>query len=218
MSTKILIADSHWLDRKGLEKSVSEFSLDAQITTCSNAVEMLHLLKEEHFDVLVVDYAGELLDFSDLLKVMDLKDRPKILTITDQYDENSVVQSNKVGIEGQVTKECSEEEVEEAIEALLNGEKFLCGKISALIKDEEAESCDGIVLSQRELEIISMIANGSTNKDIAESLCLSAHTVNTHRKNIMAKLGINNTAGLVLYAVKSNLISPNKFLFNVSEN
>lgn len=218
MSTKILIADSHWLDRKGLEKSVGEFSLDTEVISCSNALDMMHVLENEKVDVLIVDYASELLDFSDLLKVFDLENRPKILTITDDYTESSVIQSNKVGIEGQVTKECSEEEVEEAVEALLKGEKFLCGKISALIKDEESESCEGIALSQRELEIITMIANGSTNKDIAEKLCLSAHTINTHRKNIMAKLGINNTAGLVLYAVKSNLISPNKFLFNVPEN
>ena len=58
-----------------------------------------------------------------------------------------------------------------------------------------------------------MIAEGYTNAQIADKLFLSAHTVNTHRKNIMSKLGVKNTAGIVMYAVKSNLISPNKFLF-----
>jgi DNA-binding CsgD family transcriptional regulator len=63
------------------------------------------------------------------------------------------------------------------------------------------------------MEIITLIAEGHTNAQIAEMIFLSAHTVNTHRKNIMAKLGVKNTAGVVMYAVKTNLVSPNKFLF-----
>jgi DNA-binding NarL/FixJ family response regulator len=69
------------------------------------------------------------------------------------------------------------------------------------------------VLSERENEIIILIAEGLTNEQIAEQLFLSKHTINTHRKNIMSKLGVKNTAGIVMYAVKMNLISPNKFLF-----
>jgi DNA-binding CsgD family transcriptional regulator len=68
-------------------------------------------------------------------------------------------------------------------------------------------------ISERELEIIKLIAEGYTNVEIAEKLFLSPHTVNTHRKNILQKLGINNTAAIVMYAVKTNLVSPNKFLF-----
>jgi DNA-binding NarL/FixJ family response regulator len=68
-------------------------------------------------------------------------------------------------------------------------------------------------ISQRELEIIQLIAEGYTNTEIAEKLFLSTHTVNTHRKNIMQKLGINNTAALVMFAVKMELVHPNKFLF-----
>ena len=67
---------------------------------------------------------------------------------------------------------------------------------------------------EREAEIISLVAEGMTNKQIAEQLFLSAHTVITHRKNIMNKLGLNNTAGLVLFAIRQNIISPNKFLFS----
>jgi len=83
--------------------------------------------------------------------------------------------------------------------------------------DLESFSCEPVVLSEREIEIIVHIAEGNTNVQIADMLHLSSHTINTHRKNIMAKLGVKNTAGIVMYAVKSNLISPNKFLF-ASEN
>ena len=75
-------------------------------------------------------------------------------------------------------------------------------------------SCEPVVISDRELEVIKLIAEGYTNVEIAEKLFLSPHTVNTHRKNIMQKLGVNNTAAIVMYAVKSQLVSPNKFLFS----
>ena len=67
--------------------------------------------------------------------------------------------------------------------------------------------CEGISLSEREIEIIKLISDGLTNKEIADKLYLSTHTVNTHRKNIMHKLNIKNTAGIVIYAVKENIIN-----------
>ena len=74
-------------------------------------------------------------------------------------------------------------------------------------------TCDPVMMSERENEIIVLIADGYTNDQIAEMLFLSKHTVNTHRKNILFKLGVKNTAGIVMYAVKTQLVSPNKFLF-----
>ena len=84
--------------------------------------------------------------------------------------------------------------------------------------DFESFSCEAVILSDRENEIIKLIAEGLTNAQIAEQLFLSNHTINTHRKNIMAKLGVKNTAGIVIYAVKTNLVSPNKFLFAADSN
>ena len=71
-------------------------------------------------------------------------------------------------------------------------------------------------LSDRELQIIQFIAEGYTNSQIAAIIYLSNHTVNTHRKNIMKKLGVNNTAGIVMYAVKTEMVSPNQFSFKKS--
>jgi DNA-binding CsgD family transcriptional regulator len=79
-------------------------------------------------------------------------------------------------------------------------------------------NCDGVVISERELEVIRYIAEGYTNVEIADKLYLSQHTINTHRKNIMAKLGVNNTAAIVMYAVKTKLVSPNKYLFSPVQN
>ncbi len=97
----------------------------------------------------------------------------------------------------------------------------MCGKIvnSLVETDSKAQknneySCEGMNISEREMEIITLIAEGYSNKEVADKLFLSTHTVTTHRKNIMNKLGVNNTAGLVLFAVRENLVSPNHFLFS----
>jgi DNA-binding CsgD family transcriptional regulator len=84
--------------------------------------------------------------------------------------------------------------------------------MTKLIK--EPLSCEPITLSDREYEVIALIAEGLSYTRIADQLHLSAHTVNTHRRNIMHKLGVNNSAAVVMYALKNGLVSPNKFLFN----
>ncbi len=96
----------------------------------------------------------------------------------------------------------------------------MCSKIVSNILEEEKlefsteSSCHGLHISDREMEIVKLIAEGLSNKEVADKLFLSTHTVTTHRKNIMSKLGVNNTAGLVLFAVRENLVSPNHFLFS----
>ena len=116
-------------------------------------------------------------------------------------------------------------EVLEAIEVTVNGGTFFCGQILDAIRRESIDindldmidfSCDPVVLTQREIEVLVLISEGMTNVQIAGKLFLSNHTVNTHRKNIMQKLGVNNTASMVMYAVKSGFVSPNKFLFQQS--
>ncbi|MNE35051.1 Response regulator protein VraR [compost metagenome] len=126
-----------------------------------------------------------------------------------------------------IKKDCDSQEIIDSIRETWRGNKFFCGQILETIRDAAIDvndidfdsfSCEPIMLSERETEIITMIAEGLTNVMIADSLCLSNHTINTHRKNIMAKLGVKNTAGIVIYAVKTNLVSPNKFLFAADSN
>jgi DNA-binding NarL/FixJ family response regulator len=114
-------------------------------------------------------------------------------------------------------------EIVNAVIETSKGNKFFCGQILETIQkaeidvndlDFESFSCEAVVLSERENEIIKLVAEGNTNGKIAELLFLSNHTVNTHRKNIMSKLGVKNTAGIVMYAVKMNIVSPNRFLFS----
>src|SRR5205085_6194927 len=105
----------------------------------------------------------------------------------------------------------------------IKGEKFVCGKIVSYLTASpeivgsnsfiKSLGCDGIPVTGREIDIIRGIAEGLSNKLIADKLNLSTHTVNTHRKNIMCKLGVNNTAGVVMFAVKNQLLETNFDLF-----
>ena len=125
----------------------------------------------------------------------------------------------KAGVDSYIKKSCDLQEIIDAIHNTSKGVNFFCGKILEAIKKDSIEvslltnsqefSCDAVELSKREKEVLCLIAEGLTNTAIADKLFLSSHTVTTHRKNIMIKLGVNNTAGIVMYAVKSGIVSPN---------
>ena len=119
------------------------------------------------------------------------------------------------GVEGYLTRECDEDEIIHAIFAIAKGEKFYCNKVMDIILNKqynpEDNNCEPTTLTQRETEITALIAKGMTNKSIAEQLHLSPHTVHTHRKNILRKLGINSVSELTLYAINIGLIESDSF-------
>lgn len=135
----------------------------------------------------------------------------KVIAITEELPANILMNALNSGVDAHLLKCCSKEEIHESIDSVLDNKKFYCGNVIRLLdhfnKSDKLEDCEGITLSSREIEIIRLIAQGLTNKEIADKLCLSPHTVHTHRKNIMQKLGIKNTAGIVIYAVKENIIN-----------
>ena len=117
----------------------------------------------------------------------------------------------ETGISGFVTKECSQQEIVAAIYATAKGEKFFCNKVLELILDkhlqkEEKDKCLPTDLSVREVEVVQLTASGLNARQVAEKLNLSHHTVYTHRKNVMKKLGLGSVSELTLYAVKTGLI------------
>jgi DNA-binding NarL/FixJ family response regulator len=148
-----------------------------------------------------------------------------MIAITVSQNGHTLVNALRAGITSYIKKDCSMSEVLEAIDVTGQGGTFFCGQILDAIRRESIDitdlesldfTCDPVVLTEREIEVLVFISEGMTNVQIAEKLFLSNHTVNTHRKNIMQKLGVNNTASIVMYAVKSGFVSPNKFLFQQS--
>jgi DNA-binding NarL/FixJ family response regulator len=187
-----------------------------------NSKSVLDLIIVKSPDLVIIDFLSD--DF-DIETVMNIKRKfPKLflLGITPLQNGNTLINALRAGIDSYIKKSCDIPEVVDAIESTSKGKSFYCGKILEKIRKESIDisemnnidlSCDAVALSRREKEILTLISEGLTNSKIAEMLFLSSHTITTHRKNIMSKLGVKNTAGIVMYAVKSGIVSPNKFLF-----
>ncbi len=216
---KIIVADSHFLSRKGLVVLLNEnadFVLLAQSTSTSDLVSQSKLYKP---DLIIIDYTSVNFSLEGLQEIVRKYPKAKLLAVTELQSNEIISKGLKIGVTSHLLKDCDQDEIVEAIYKTAKGEKFMCGKIANAVLNEKtvntAEySCQGMNISDREMEIITLIAEGYSNKEVADKLFLSTHTVTTHRKNIMNKLGVNNTAGLVLFAVRENLVSPNHFLFS----
>ena len=222
MKRNIVIADNSELILNGL-KCILQPLVGEKIFSFTKYALLKEYLKATKNVLLIIDYTAR--GFS-LNKVVELKNKyPKMLVmaLTPYTNAQTIVQAVEAGIESHIKKECSVEEIKDAFNATSGGSKFFCNDIVAQMRKEninpkniDFKSLDPnpVSLSDRELQIIQFIAEGYTNSQIAAVLYISNHTVNTHRKNIMKKLNVNNTVGIVMYAVKMNIVSPNRFLFS----
>lgn len=218
---KITIADSHFLSRKGLVVLLNE---NADFVLLAEALSTSDLINQSKFykpDLIIIDYTSVNYSLEGLQQIVKKYPKVKLLAITQLQSNEIISKGLKIGITSHLLKDCDQDEIIEAIYKTSKGEKFICGKIANALLNEKSTtipeySCQGMNISDREMEIITLIAEGYSNKEVADKLFLSTHTVTTHRKNIMNKLGVNNTAGLVLFAVRENLVSPNHFLFSSS--
>jgi len=213
---KLLVADNSFLVREGLKSLLTSMPTFEVFEVSENKL-LAAQIKKNMPRVLVIDPVS--FEISQMEMAALKKEFPglHILAITNLLPKKDISAYLASGVTGYLLKDCDKNEIYEAIEATRKGERFLCGKIAdVLLTDPEIKvtlnytkklSCEGFVVSEREIEIIRHIALGLSNKQIADKLCLSLHTVNTHRKNILQKLKVNNTAGVVMFAVKNNLLS-----------
>jgi len=219
---RIILADSNDLVRVGMRTVLSAKGNIEIVGEARSSAELKEQLKSFSVDVVLIDYTSTGFDIDVIPSVLSSFSHIKFIAITPEQSAQTLVDALRSGVMSYIKKDCDVGEILNAVKETGRGNKFFCGQILETIQkasidvndiDFESFSCEPIILSERELGIIVHIAEGLTNPQIADQLFLSTHTVNTHRKNIMSKLGVKNTAGIVMYAVKTNLISPNKFLF-----
>jgi len=208
----ILIADAHFLSREGLKSLFLQRPHYRVIAETSHKYELFELLKTLKTDILILDHTRlEKFQFTDLALIQVVNPTVKILLISDIDNESLVRSTIDFGVNSYLTKSCDGEEIFSAIEAILKGEKMFCRKIVDLLLNLPAgnsTNCDPTILSEREIEIVRLIASGYSTKEIADTLYRSFHTIATHRKNIMKKLGLSKTSELLVYAMNANLIKP----------
>ncbi len=219
---RVILADSNDLVRAGLRAILSSVKKLEIVSEARSSQELKDQIKSFGADVVVLDYTSEDFDIDVVHTILSTNNTIKFLAITPLQSAQTLVDALRSGVMSYVKKDCDIQEIVDAVVETSKGNKFFCGKILETIQrasidvndiDFENFTCEPIMLSVRELEVIVLISDGMTNGQIAEQLFLSTHTINTHRKNIMSKLGVKNTAGIVMYAVKTSLVSPNKFLF-----
>ncbi len=222
---KVLIADKNFLSRIGLELLVGELKgFDLVPSVCGDKEDLINQLNLSKPNLLMADYTSLGMSIQELSALTKKYNRTKFLIITEVLPKKELLKLLDSGITSYLLKECEKSEILEAVNSTIKGQKFICGKVVSIITAAseivvnnsfiKSLGCDGYPVTEREIDIIRCIAEGLSNKLIADKLHLSTHTVNTHRKNIMAKLGVNNTAGVVMFAVKNQLLETNFNLFD----
>lgn len=220
---RIAIADSNHLIRAGLNALLSQYGDFELVGEAVSDDHLVDLVKAFRPDIILVDFAARDFSVDVVQRCIRVSPQSRLVAITPEQSGITIVNALRAGITSYIKTDCDVHEIVGSIHETHSGGRFFCGQILEAIRRESIDvedlqlgdmGCEPVSLSERELEVIRLIAEGYTNNEIAAKLFLSPHTVNTHRKNIMAKLGVNNTAAIVLYAVKTDLVSPNKFLFS----
>ncbi|MBS1583013.1 MAG: response regulator transcription factor [Bacteroidetes bacterium] len=224
MRIRTLLADHSELSLIGLRTIFADVPRVELVGEARDAIELQAQLVRTRPDVVLIDHTAEGFGADAIRDGVRRSRRTRFVAITPDPSQLALMSALRGGVTSYIKKDCDVAEIIDAVLHTADGQKFFCGKILEAIHRasldvdriiEEPLGCEPVTLSERECEIIALIAEGCSYTRIADRLSLSAHTVTTHRKNIMQKLGVNNTAAVVLYAVKNGLVSPNKFLFNV---
>lgn len=217
----MLIADNSYLIRRGLNSLIEQVKDFSIIGEAEKAEELSKMLLFSNPDVLIIDYSSRHFCLDDISIIHEHFPKVNILAITPPMPKSVVSKSIEFGITSHLWSDCGKEEIIESIYSTSMGEKYLCGKIVDLLMEKSVIissniSCNGVKISEREIQVLQLIAQGLPSKQIADRLFISVHTVTTHRKNIMSKLNINNRALLVMYAIRENLIGASEAIISTN--
>ena len=206
----IIIADPNYLTREGFKYIINENSSLNVAAEITKSKDLWLQVETKKPDVLVMDYtAPNFIDIDELEKVNEISEKTKMLVISDDRNKENILRAIKYGVTGYLSKQCEKEEIINALFTIHKGEKFFCNKIlDVILEKQNTPSIDiaELNLSEREIEVITLITSGYSNKEIADMLFISIHTLYTHRKNIMKKLNFKSPVELVLLALDLGLI------------
>lgn len=204
----VLIADDHYLVRYGIRSALEKAEGVKVVGEAGSGKEAMELYKKLNPDVSVIDITMPKLNGIETTRSI-IKSDPdaKILILSMHVNEEYLNQVLNAGATGYLFKNCDKMELVEGVRAVAAGQKIFSKRISELMAERyvNQQSDDGgaSALTPREKEILEMISQGHTSQKIAELLIISPRTVETHRTNLMRKLEIKNTAGLVRYAIEN---------------
>jgi len=211
---RILIADDHSIVRSGLRsvfRTMREFEVVGEASNGEEAVRMAAKLKP---DVVIADISMPKMNGIEATKIIKRENpQMKVLILTIHDNEEYIYEVIRAGADGYALKDAEKQEIFTAVRKVMSSEPFFSPNVSKVIIERIAKEPNEMPvftsakprLTKREEEVLRLVVNGLTSAEIAERLCLSNSTVNTHRANLMQKLDIHDTASLVRFAIQEGI-------------
>ena len=213
--TQVLLADDHSIVRKGL-RSILEAEQDVSVVAeAANGREAVRLCEQFRPNIAIMDIGMPQLNGIDATtQIRKASPETQIMILSMHTDETYILRALSCGAKAYVLKDAAEDEILPAMRALLSGKSYFSPAIAKTLVEDYVrylrqrglqDSYD--LLTDREREVLQLLAEGRSNKDVANLLGLSVTTIETHRTNMMQKLGLHSTAEIVLYAVRKRIIN-----------
>ena len=208
--TRIVIADDHVLVRRGLAELLREMDDFRVVGEASSGDELLRLVRDERVDVVVMDMSMPGPSGLDLVKSIKAE-FPKlpILVLSAHPEDQYAVRVVRAGAMGYLTKESAEADLVEAVRRVASGKRYLTQNLAASLLDAldaDPDEDPHAALSDREYQVLRLIASGMTVGGIAEQLSLSVKTVSTYRSRLLQKMGMSNNSEITRYALENGLV------------
>jgi len=210
---RVLLAEDHTIVRKGLRSLLEDEAAIEVIGEAEDGREAIQKVGQLRPDVVVMDITMPALNGLEATRqIKELFPEVKVLILTMHANEEYVFQILRAGASGYVVKQAAVTELVSAIQAVYRGDSFLSPSISSEVIEEYIRQAKGVAknsydkLTNREREVLQLIAEGHSSREIAELLHISAKTVRVHRAHLMDKLDIHSTAGLTRYAIRKGVI------------
>jgi two-component system, NarL family, response regulator DegU len=211
---KIFIADDHTLFRKAMVNLIKGFDNVEEVKDAENGKELLTLMKYQQPDVAIVDLQMPVMDGTETCENIFSKfPDVKVIVLTMHDSEKYILHMMEMGVHAFLLKNTEPEELEQAIHSVIEKDFYHNDLVASVLRKNMRDKKHGhrpsfntIDLSEREKEIVMLVCQEMTIKEIGQKLSLSEHTVRNHRSNIMEKVGVNNMVGLVKYAYEIGLM------------
>ena len=215
MPIRILLADDHTVVRDGLRALLEKQPDMTVVAEASDGRDSIRLAEEQSPDVVVMDIGMPSLNGIEATRrILAANPRTAVVMLSMHQDESYVLRSLKAGAKGYLLKDSLRGDVIDAIRAVAQGRSFLTRKVRLMLQEDYVRQMEsrGLedsydLLTDREREVLHMVAEGKSNKEVAGLLNISPTTVETHRAHILQKLSIHSVPELILYAVRKGIVS-----------
>jgi len=210
---RVLLADDHGIVRRGLRALLEEGGISV-VAEAADGLEAIRLCEEHRPDLLIVDIGMPKLSGIEVAARVQKLDRPPgVIILSMHADESYIIRGLAAGARAYLLKDGTDEDLLPAVRAVASGKPFFSPAVTSLLVEDYVRTLQkrGLndsyhLLTDREKEVLHLLAEGRSNKEAATLLDLGLSTVETHRANLMQKLNLHNTAEIVLYAVRKGII------------